>query len=144
MTCISKETIDREDLDTFVPAILQILSLLEFQLFLYDSVIDWNNDWSTLLSSSNVRSLRIIGSRLTLTRSLDDSHPCNEQLSTLAIRTKEPLSLHIVPLLKNFPNLKDLCLSHVNNGMLESICSNQVKERPNIQWLIIFNGCPSY
>jgi len=127
VTGVTKEDIGMTYINEFISGVLEIPNLREFQLFLYDCVIKWTDNWSTLLLASKVQHLRLMSKRITFESIPGDSCPSNHYLKSFAVRVKEPYSTNIVSFLKSFPSLKDLCLSHVNRTILESVCTNQVR-----------------
>ena len=126
VTCITVMRVNAQLFVPFVLSILKITSLQELQLFLYTSDIQWSASWFAALSESDVETVRLICSQISFPSISNSCYLLNTKLTCLAIRTNSSYHPDIVHWLVTLPNLRVLFLSHVNDVILNSICTNQV------------------
>ena len=121
--CISRTKMSDEMVNLLMSFIVKIPKLLALCLSLDYNDIVWKVKWLEDLSASCLETLQIVCNEIDCSTISECPYPSCAVLSNLKM---EGDKLDIIPLLKFFPRLKSLQLSHVDDEMLECICSNHV------------------
>lgn len=126
ITCISDYKLKNDTVvENFMNFPSTVTNLRDLRMVLRANEISWKAEWSDLLSTSNLKTLRIVCDKFRLENE-NYAYPPVEELTDFAIDMKICKNLDIAPLLNSFPNLRHLYLSHINDHMLQSVCANQV------------------